>query len=255
MAFAALAFLVAFTTLQNNATVCTKVNYTFARSKGNRFVDSSYVAQLFASKQINLVGSKLSDLNLATIEDALLQCPEIADAQVSTTLNGHVNIAVTERVPIVRIMASNNNGYYLDNTGALMPLSNRYTAHVPIATGAIVETYASLYPTTIADIERNETLADICVIDDIFQIINYINADTLWAAQIAGIEVLGRNNFNLIPLVGNHTIVLGNALELDKKFSALAAYYRKATTDGLLPAVATINLKYNNQVIITYKTQ
>ena len=51
------------------------------------------------------------------------------------------------------------------------------------------------------------------ILKDIFYLVNYINSDDFWSAQIDQIFVDGNDEIDLIPRVGNHTIHLGSAGE------------------------------------------
>ena len=47
--------------------------------------------------------------------------PFINTAQCYKTKDGHVNIYITQRMPIIRIKSSNGADYYLDDNGGNTP--------------------------------------------------------------------------------------------------------------------------------------
>jgi cell division protein FtsQ len=71
----------------------------------------------------------------------------------------------------------------------------------------------------------------------------------LWDAQIAQIYVDDKHEIELIPRVGSHRILLGDADSLETKFSNLLAFYKQAIPKVGWDAYKVINIKYANQVV------
>jgi len=87
------------------------------------------------------------------------------------------------------------------------------------------------------------------ILKDIYYLVKYINGDNFWSAQIDQIFVDGKDEIDLIPRVGNHTIHLGSAENYEGKLRNLQAFY-----DEVLPEVgwnkySTINLAFKDQIV------
>ena len=90
-------------------------------------------------------GQKLSRVNLLEIEKALRENPYLMSANCYYTDKGVLCIDVTPRKPILLVMASNGQRYYLDEKGSTMP-ANRFCLPLCVATGNITKEYAACCP-------------------------------------------------------------------------------------------------------------
>ena len=77
----------------------------------------------------------------------------------------------------------------------------------------------------------------------------YITHDKFLKAQIGQIYVNEFNEFELIPRIGSHVILLGKAEDLDDKFRRLYAFYRFGLNKIGWNKYSVINIKYKNQVV------
>ena len=91
------------------------------------------------------------------------------------------------------------------------------------------------------------------MLDDAFKIARFVRQDKFLNAQIEQLFVNKELDWVLIPKVGNHTIVLGSAEDLEAKFKKLKLFYKKAMKNIGWDKYRTINLKYKNQVVCTKK--
>ena len=58
-------------------------------------------------------------------------------------------------------------------------------------------------------------------------------------------------DIELIPRVGNHTIVFGDANQIESKFEKLIVFYNKGLSNTGWNEYSVINLKYEGQVVCT----
>jgi cell division protein FtsQ len=128
--------------------------------------------------------------------------------------------------------------FYVDEHGFKLPLSDNFTARVLVANGYIDEPFGDKVDTLTTDLAK-----------EIFATAAYIKKDSLWDAQIAQIYINQDREIELIPRVGNHRILLGDADSLDVKFHNLLAFYKKALPMMGWNTYKIINIKYVNQVI------
>jgi cell division protein FtsQ len=254
LSVAAVVFLLAFTNKQRGAMQYNPaVVVNIQRSQAdNRFLDAPTLLAELGNRQIKLQGTK-NDINLAGLEDELNNNPYVKKAQVYATVDGRLSMELTERKPIIRVITYDGDSYYIDEDGGLMPLSDRFTAHVPVATGFITEKYSAFYTLGIKGIEANEKLKKSTVLDDLYNMAKHISADSLWSAQIDQLHVLKGNEINLVPKIGNGLILFGTTDDMDNKFAKLRTFYKHAVATNSLNAYQTINLKFNNQVVCTKK--
>ena len=102
----------------------------------NVFVTKEVIVDYLLENTLHPDSVLLDDVSFKGIEDLLLSHPSIKSAIVYSDLNGKVCIKVKQRKPIVRIQ-SDKDGFYLDEDGLRMPLSDEYTARMLLVTGDV----------------------------------------------------------------------------------------------------------------------
>ena len=61
--------------------------------------------------------------------------------------------------------------------------------------------------------------------------------------------------FELIPSVGNHSVLIGDVNDLGEKFSKLKIFYREGLNHTGWSQYSEINLKYRNEVYCTKRNE
>ncbi len=185
----------------------------------------------------DLTSKKITDLNTSGLEKALTKNNFIEEAKVYNDLNGNVYIKLVQRVPILRIYRGNGVNYYIDKYGVKFQTSDNFTAHVPIANGNIFERFNP--GDTVYSFVANELL----------KIASYVDKQMFWKAQIEQIFVTRDNEFILIPKIGNHKIILGDANDLEIKFDKLFVFYKEGLSRVGWNKYATIDIRFDKQVV------
>ena len=83
----------------------------------------------------------MGDINTRLLEEELSQHPLIENVECYRTPGCKIGIEVTQRLPILRVMANNGDNYYIDNKGKIMPIPNS-SAHVAVVTGYVDRDFA-----------------------------------------------------------------------------------------------------------------
>jgi len=211
----------------------------------NRFIDENDIlSQIFNHNDTGVLF--LNQFNVKKLEKKLNNNHSVKDVQVYKTIDGKLTINVKQRRPIVRIF-SQNESYYMDEVGNLMPLLSKYTARLLVVSGNLNEPFGKRNHFNYYNI--NDSLINKTLLDDIFKIANYIDKSKFWKAQIEQIHVNKVYDFELIPKVGNHKIVFGGVNDLEGKFEKLMIFYKKGLNKTGWNEYSEINLKYKNQVV------
>jgi cell division protein FtsQ len=202
----------------------------------------------------NVQGKRYEKVNIPSLENTLNQMPAIENAEVSVALNGEVVIRIKEREPLIRVITAHQESYYIDRTGKLMPLSDRYTANVLIATGNIYDRYAWRYKLNISDIKKDSLLVKKSLLDDLYDLAAYIDKDPFFKEQVEQVYINEQGDIELVPKIGDQRIIFGNTQYIEKKFKKLKLFYTEGLnkTDGW-NLYSVINLKYKDQVVCTRK--
>ncbi len=228
--------LMSFIQTKKDIQLCTDVKIIVPGNAS--FVDRSDVIRIIESQAGVLRGKKLNVINTHQLENILKSNPYIKEAKVYSDLNGVVYFRLAQREPALRIFNLTNQDFYIDQDGFKIPSSMGFTPHVLVANGYIMEGFNNK-----ADTLKTQ------VLKDLFTIAKFIDSDTLWSVQTEQLYVNQQKEIELIPRVGNHRIIVGNADSLETRFRNLLIFYKKVIPAVGWEAYKTINIKYYNQIV------
>lgn len=78
---------------------------------------------------------------------------------------------------------------------------------------------------------------------------NFINNDDFWKAQVAQVDVNSEGEFDMMPLVGNHMVKLGNGENVAKKFNRLMVFYKQVLSQAGFNKYRLIDVRFKGQVV------
>jgi len=231
-----LVVLMGFIGVKKSETVCKDVKIYIPGSQ--YFIDRQEIDNILGIPNHAIIGSRMDDINIHDLEARLKANPFIEFAKVYADMDGVINVEISQRQPILRMMNRFDQDFYVDQHGLKLPLSANFTARVLVANGYIDELFANHVDTLHTALAM-----------ELFKTADYIRKDSLWDAQIAELYVNKDHEIELVPRVGNNRILIGDADSLDSKFHNLLIFYRKALPQVGWGAYKVINIKYANQVI------
>lgn len=233
---------------QQNAR-CEGIRINIDKTTGNFFIEEKDIKAVFANRFDSANKRPISFFDLTQIETQIQNHPSVFNAQAFKTIDNYIEIDIKQKTPIARIFNTRGESFYIVTDGTLMPLSTKYTAHVPVFSGKITESYNQLSLVNIEESEENDPLLKKTLLDEVFKLSQYINEHAFWKCQIEQVYVNKDSEFELIPRVGNHRIVLGEAVDIDEKFKKLMIFYQKGLSKTGWNEFSQINLKYKDQVV------
>ncbi len=211
--------------------VCNSVEIAIVDSVHTGFITKQEAEFILKTAGIYPTGLIMDSINGRRIEETLEKNRFIKDAVCYKTPGGRVNIIVTQRLPVMRIMADNGEDYYIDEAGKRM-LAGKYLADLTIATGHIDTAYSRKH---LAAFGRE------------------LRADDFWSNQIAQIHVTSDGKVELVPRVGNQIIEIGRPEHIRQKLDNLKNFYRKVMPTVGWNKYSRINLEFENQIVCTKK--
>ncbi|MFO8053569.1 MAG: hypothetical protein R6U19_00205 [Bacteroidales bacterium] len=189
-------------------------------------------------------GVPVTEIREAGIEAEIAKNPFVKQVKVYTTINGHCIAEVDQRKSIVKYIGKNGNSVYVDDTGILMPDRGSLPARVPVANGNF--TLDVRNPEThqigIEELQRED-------LDALFRVAKFINRDNTLFALVEQIYLNEEGEIELVTKLGEHSVLLGKAGELEEKFNKLKIFYNNAMVRGGWRQYKQLNLKFKNQVV------
>ena len=221
-------FLYGFAAHRNSLKSNKEVKVVFENGE-NLFVSYETVNKLLIQNLEAYKNQSKENINLNTLEEFLQRNQMIENAEIFLTLSGELGAIITQRTPVLRV-ANESETYYYDKLGAKMPLSDNYSARVPITTDAI----------------SGQGNADIITLS------NTIRNDDFLQKQIIGIKLIEgekKDQFELKTRVGDQKIIFGDLSRIEEKIAKLKVFYQKIMLDSTITDYKTINLKFYNQIV------
>lgn len=242
----ALVSLTAFINIRHSNTLCSAIDVRIKAPKESQLIDSIQVLNQLNKEYSAIVGHPLSDINIQGIEKLLQDLPWPQATNVSVQYNGTLAINIEQSKPLFRVLNRSGKGYYVNKNGHLYPLNDRNCARVPLLTGNINSPYSKSLNLTHDSISKRYSL-----LKDAFDLFCYIQNDKILRVLIDQVYINEQNEFEIIPILGTHTILIGNLNNLNTKFNKLKIFYTQALPVHGWDKYNKINLKYNNQVVCT----
>lgn len=241
----------AFANEARKAQSCSGLVISIDTIGNHEFITEEDVIAVLNDKFDSVVGLPLAMIDVNKIETILNNNPYIKRADVYETINGKVGIEITQRNPLFRIMGYGGFSFYYDEDGYMMPLSEQYSARVPLVTCDTVwkknaiETYIKISP--------KDTLEKAGVLTQLFELTNYIKQDTLFNALIDQIHLTKDSEFILVPRVGSHLVEFGGIEDYKEKLAKLLLFYQRGLNAVGWDKYSRINIKFKNQVVCNKK--
>lgn len=240
-----------FVSKRSSVLTCASINVIIADSLENSFVKKIDVLKAIEKHNSNLIGIPLKMINTHKIEQELSTLQAVKKVEAYTTNDGSLNIVIDQRRPMVRIINRYGQGYYIDHEGQILPLSSKYTSHVLVINGNIIEPFeinSSVKVMDWAGTELNEHTPLIC---RLYDFASFVTSDEFWNAQIAQVYVESPTHIELIPRVGPHTVIMGDLDKFETKLEKLKLFYERALPEEGWNKYKEINLRYRNQIVCT----
>lgn len=221
----------AFNKPAERASVCSEVKIDIDDEMPDGFLNANEIKQMLERQRLYPLARPMMSVNAREIEEALRKNPFVQEAECYKAQNGHVCISLKQRMPIMHVMATNGDNYYVDIHGSILP-ETHFASDLVVATGSITKKYAqkSLTP-----------------------MVNEIVRDKFWQSQIVQINVLPDGSVEIVPRVGDHVIYLGSPSNIAQKLERLRKFYLYGLNQAGWNKYSYINVEFDNQIICKKK--
>lgn len=219
-------FLYSFSSKRNQNRVIKSVNISFEDGQENLFITHEMVNNFLIQKWGGALAIKKDGVDLQVLEAALNGHEMIEKSEVFSTIDGSLNAHIKQKSPIVRYV-SGNTMCYLDSKGVKMPLSENFSARVPLVIG------------TFDDKDK----------DSYVMLFNEIYKDSFLKKEITGVQILPSGNVILTSRNYNYKIVFGKPVYIEKKLNNYKAFFHHAVKDTLIKHYKEVNVMFTEQVV------
>ena len=225
--FALVIFLFSFTTKRNEERKLRK-SVVFFLNNSSLFVEEAMVNKLLIENKSQAQSIRKVGVDLSKIEKSINSNPMIERSEVFVSIDGVLKAVVKQKTPIGRIFKGSKS-YYIDYKGGIMPLSENFTARVPLVLGEISQ--------------KNE--------EDLSKLLRFVYDDEFLKKNIIGIQMMRNGGLKMQNRNFEYEIEFGNTQDFEQKFNNYKAFYQKAVLDSSLYNYKKIDLRFSQQVVCT----
>ncbi|MFZ4522124.1 MAG: hypothetical protein ACOYNC_10475 [Bacteroidales bacterium] len=241
--------LVGFVETTHYSQPCKKVDIKINYGSADVLITKKDVDSIVQKAAGTVKGKPMGYINTGSIESAISKQAYVAKVAVYENNEGVLFVEIRQREPLLRIINRKYESFYLDESGALLPVNPNFSARVLVANGIIDDSYIKKPNYRVNILALSDSVFYDSLLTNLYKLTMYITHDKFLKAQIAQIYVNEMSEFELIPRVGNHVILLGKAEDLEDKFNRLFAFYRLGLNKIGWNKYNVINIKYKNQVV------
>jgi cell division protein FtsQ len=227
-----------------NSRPCGGVVIDISDSSDYHFVTKRQLLNLAYGNITRIAGKPVKEVSVSEIEHRINVLRELKKAEVYMSIDGIVHVYVEQRSPVMRVMPGEGGDFFVDEEGVVVRRRNLYNPRLHIVEGNVNITSAMLNGVSVLDTSIKHS-----ILKDIYPMVNYINDDKFWSAQIDQIYVDGNDEIDLIPRVGNQIIHLGTTENYEGKLRNLAAFYDKVLPEVGWNKYSVINLEFKDQIV------
>lgn len=218
-------FLFSFASMRNENRKIAKIDVKII-DEDTPFLLPTMVNKLLIEKNEHSKTITKEGLDLKKLEKSVNNNDFVQKSEVFVSVDGVLKAVVKQKTPVGRVV-SETGSFYVDYEGNRMPLSENYSARVPLVSGKI-------------DAVENEKLSEV---------LKMIYEDDFLKKNIIGVQVVPNGNLIMQNRNYDYTIDFGKIINIDRKFKNYKAFFQKAVSDSTLNNYKKINLKFTQQVV------
>lgn len=217
---------------------CNDYTISIKGKNSNYFIDEKDVQQLLMKATSGSIkGQPVASFELYQLEQMLEHNTWINDAELYFDNQDVLHVTVTEKIPVARIFTAAGESFYIDSLGKKMPLSEKLSARVPVFTN---------FPD-----KKVLSVSDSLLLNNVKTTAIFIVNDSFWMAQVAQVDINEDRTFDMIPVVGNHTVKLGDGNHIDQKFHRLMVFYKQVLSKTGFDTYKSIDVQYKGQIVVS----
>jgi cell division protein FtsQ len=219
---------------------CEAIKVTFMPKNSVAILTQSDVQQLLAQNHITYLNKKVKEVEPDKISVLLQKHPYVDEVSGVYFSGTTLRINLKLKQPILRLYPRQGSQYLMDDKGRLLPSLPAMQERLLIANGAIFQEYRA-------------DLADTCnaVLHQLYVIASAINRNPFLKAQISQLYVTGdpKSAIEMVPVMGNQTILLGDTSNLENKLNNLQTAYKEGISYIGFDKYSQLDLRFKNRVV------
>jgi cell division protein FtsQ len=229
---------IGFVEKQYSSRSCKAIKVNIDNQFENYFINTEDVIGLMTNRgEVRIVGASFEDLNLKLLEQDLYESKFIKKAEVYKSISGSLMVDIDQRRPIARLVSDKLSDRYISSEGKVLPLSKRFTARVALISGSY------------ADQMNLHELSGSTYGEQLLQMLQFIDADAFWKAQVAQLDIDKKGNIKIYTQVSKQVLDFGQPVDVREKFRNLKVFYKEILPAKGWNSYKIVRVKFKNQIV------
>jgi cell division protein FtsQ len=203
------------------------------------FMDEKEILQILHEQGVK-EGMPIGDLNLNTLEKYLQTIRWVKNVELFLDNTQFLQVRIEQRLPIARIFTASGNSFYIDKEGLQLPLKQLTVLRLPVFTN---------FPSDQEKLSKPDSL----LLNDVLHFTQAVATDSFFMAQTAQVNIATNGDFELVPSVGDHLVLIGSVENIEDKLNRLYTFYKKVWVQSGLNAYQVIDCRFDNQIVALKK--
>ena len=203
------------------------------------FMDEKDILAFIHEKGIR-PGMPIGAVNLNELEKSLQSIKWINHAELFLDNQQSLQIKIEQRSPIARVFTASGASFYIDKEGRRLPLKQLTVLRLPVFTG---------FP---SDQEKMSS-PDSLLLEDVLHFTKAIQKDSFFMAQIAQINIESNGDFEMVPSLGDHIVLMGAAENVEDKLNRLYSFYKQVWVNSGINAYQVLDCRFDHQIVALKK--
>ena len=203
------------------------------------FMDEKEILQIIHEQGVK-EGLPIGDVNLNTLEKYLQTIRWVKNVELFLDNTQTLQVKIEQRIPIARIFTASGNSFYIDKEGLQLPLKQLTVLRLPVFTN---------FPSDQEKLSKPDSL----LLNDILHFTKAVATDSFFTAQTAQVNIATNGDFELVPSVGDHLVLIGSVENIEDKLNRLYTFYKKVWVQSGLNAYQVIDCRFDNQIVALKK--
>ena len=131
--------------IEREKNLCRGLKVVVLDSAERGFITSGMVKNWFALEQQRFLREPIDQINTLDVEAFVRRRGFVKEVHAYTTMDGMLNIELTQRKPILRVNSINGYDFYVTDDNYILPTQRYYSVYVPVVTGMLRLPFAPDY--------------------------------------------------------------------------------------------------------------
>lgn len=223
--------------IKKDASLCKGIDPTIYGFNKDFFIEEKDIeSSIVASIGMPVKEKSIGSFDLRKLELELEKNIWIKKANLFFDNNGILHAKIQGRLPIARIFTTAGTSFYIDTALTRLPVTELKAVNVQVFTS---------FPGDKIVLSA----ADSLLLMDVRNISMALQKDSFCMAMIDQVDITQNRKFEMVPKLGNHVILFGDASDIDKKIERLKLFYSKVFAKAGMNYYAILNVQYEGQVV------